>query len=79
MLQYIKEFHPNFINSERKYMAAARLTTDLLLFNPLAIKTIRSRGIKISEITDDHLLAVCPKLPKSLAVALATPFDDWTG
>jgi hypothetical protein len=77
-LQYIKEFRPNFINSDRKYMAAARLTADLLNLNPLTIKTIRSRGIKISEITDYHLLAVCPKLPKSLAVALATPFDDWT-
>ncbi|WP_375509489.1 hypothetical protein [uncultured Nostoc sp.] len=76
-LQYVKQFHPNYTTSDTKYAAAARLTAQLLYINPIAIKELRSRGIKISQITASQLLAVCPKLPKSIALALVTPFHNW--
>jgi hypothetical protein len=76
-LQYIKEFHPHYTTSDPKYAAAARLAAHLLDINPTAIKELRSRGIKIAEISASQLLAVCPKLPKSIVLALVTPFHDW--
>lgn len=76
-LQYIKQFHSSYTTSDPKYAAAARLTAQLLDINPMVIKDLRSRGIKISQITASQLLAVCPKLPKLIALALATPFDNW--
>ncbi|MGJ5633257.1 hypothetical protein [Nostoc sp. CALU 1950] len=77
-LEYIKQFHPNYTTSDTKYADAARLTAHLLDITPMAIKELRSKGIKISQITASQLLAVCPQLPKSIALALATPFDNWT-
>ncbi len=77
-LQYIKQFHSNYTTSDTKYAAAARLTAQMLDITPMAIKDLRSEGIKISQITASQLLEVCPKLPKSMALALATPFDNWT-
>lgn len=77
-LEYIKQFHPNYTTSDTKYADAARLTAQLLNITPIAIKDLRSKGIKISQITASQLLAVCPQLPKPIALALATPFDNWT-
>ncbi|MEH2289305.1 hypothetical protein [Nostoc sp.] len=76
-LQYIEQFHSNYTTSDMNYATAARLTAHLLDINPMAIKELRSRGIKIAQITASQLLAVCPKLPKSIALALVTPFHDW--
>lgn len=77
-LQYIKQFHSNYISSDPKYAAAAELTAHLLNLNPMSIKQLRSKGVKIAEVTTNQILAVCPKLPKSIALELATPFDNWT-
>lgn len=76
-LQYIEQFNSNYTTSDTKYAAAARLTAQLLNINSIAIKELRSRGIKISQITASQLLAVCPKLPKSIALDLVTPFHNW--
>lgn len=76
-LQYIEQFNSNYTTSDTNYATAARLTAHLLDINPIAIKELRSRGIKISQITASQLLAVCPKLPKSIALDLVTPFHYW--
>lgn len=77
-LQYIKQFHSNYTTSDQKYAAAARLVAQLLDIDPMVIKDLRSKGIKISQISASQLVAVCPQLPKSVALALSTPFQDWT-
>lgn len=77
-LQYIKQFHSNYTTSDTKYAAAAGLAAQLLDKAPTAIKDLRLQGIKISHITASQLLLMCPQLPKSVARALATPFEDWT-
>ena len=77
-LRYIKQFNSDYTISDPKYGAAAELTAHLLKLNPMSIKQLRSKGVKIAEITASQLLAVCPKLPQSIALELATSFDNWT-
>lgn len=76
-LQYIKQFHPNYTTSNTKYATAASLVTQLLNLTPMVIKNLRSQGIKISQINASQLMAACPQLPKSAAIALSTPFQSW--
>ena len=77
-LQYIKQFHPNYTTNDTKYATAASLVAQLLNLSPMVIKNLRSKDIKISQITASQIVAVCPQLPKSVALALTTPFQSWT-
>jgi len=77
-LQYIKQFNPNYTTADTKYATAASLVAQLLNLTPMAIKSLRSKGIKISQITASQLVAACPQLPKSVVLALTTPFQSWT-
>lgn len=77
-LQYIKQFHPNYTTNDTKYATAASLVAQLLNLSPMVIKNLRTKGIKISQITASHLVAACPQLSKSVALALTTPFQSWT-